>query len=61
MDGIIFDVDGTITNTSVETQVALAQQNDIIVLASHNGNNYNSYFGNLKNIPIIVIIGNLLN
>ena len=30
----------------------LKEKDDIIVLASHNGNNYNSYFGNLKNISL---------
>ncbi len=28
------------------------EDNDMIVLASHNGNNYNSYFGKLKNISL---------
>ena len=28
------------------------EENDMIVLASHNGNNYNSYFGKLKNISL---------
>ena len=30
----------------------IKEKDDIIVLASHNGNNYNSYFGNLKNISL---------
>lgn len=30
----------------------IREDDDMIVLASHNGNNYNSYFGNLKNISL---------
>jgi len=47
----ILDIDNKYNKAKYNIEL-IKEKDDIIVLASHNGNNYNSYFGNLKNISL---------
>ncbi len=47
----ILDIDNTYNKAKYNVEL-VKEDDDIIVLASHNGNNYNSFFGNLKNISL---------
>ena len=47
----IRDIDNKYNKAKYNIEL-IKEEDDIIVLASHNGNNYNSYFGNLKNISL---------
>ena len=44
----ILDIDNKYNKAKYNIEL-IKEKDDIIVLASHNGNNYNSYFGNLRN------------
>ena len=47
----ILDIDSRYNKAKYNIEL-VKESDDMIVLAAHNGNNYNSYFGNLKNISL---------
>lgn len=47
----ILDIDNKYNKAKYNIEL-VKEEEDVIVLASHNGNNYNSFFGKLKNISL---------